>query len=89
MGRIEVEDASIRPTGMMVHTLNSTKTATLEEINLKVTVGLCEFEIPFFVVDIPTVFNLFLGDLGFTLPELSLPMLSLPTSTKGKIPFGE
>lgn len=31
------------------------------KINLKILVGLCEFEVSFVVVDIPMIFNLLLG----------------------------
>lgn len=59
--RIGIEDTSISPNGMMVCAFDDTKRAALEDIDLKVMIRPSEFEIPFTVVDIPTVFNFLLG----------------------------
>lgn len=45
----------------MVRAFDGTKPTTSGEIDLKVLVGLCEFEVPFVVVDIPVVYNLLPG----------------------------
>lgn len=45
----------------MVRAFDRAKTVALREINLNVVTGLCEFEIPFVIMEIPAVFNLLLG----------------------------
>lgn len=61
LSRIGVDNSFIRPNGMMVRAFDGTKTSGCREIDLKVLIGPCEFEIPFVVIDIPAVFNLLLG----------------------------
>lgn len=46
---------------MMVRPLMKLKLRLAEKLILKVLAGPCAFEMPFVVVDIPTVFNLVLG----------------------------
>lgn len=61
LSRLGVDDSLIQPNDMMVRAFDGTKTSTYGEIDLKVLVGPCEFEIPFVVIDIPAVFSLLLG----------------------------
>lgn len=56
LNRIGVDDFLIRPNDMMVHAFDETKT----EIDLKILIGPCEFELSFVAVDISAVFNLLL-----------------------------
>lgn len=51
----------LRPNDMIVRALDGAKTVVLGEIDLKGLTGACEFDIPFVLIDIPTVFNLVLG----------------------------
>lgn len=57
---IDVGYSLIGPNMMMVRAFDGTKTSTNREIDLKVIIGPCEFEIPFVVVEIHGVFNLLL-----------------------------
>lgn len=61
LGRIGFEDTSTRHDGVMRRAFDGIKTAALDEVDLKVTVGPCEFEIPLLVVNKTVVFNLLLG----------------------------
>lgn len=61
LGRIGIDDSLIRPSGLMVRAFDGTKTSTYGEIDLKATIGPCEFEISFVVVDVPALFNRLLG----------------------------
>lgn len=56
-----VEETLIRLNSMMVRTFDGIKKVTPGEIDLKVLIGPCEFEISFVVVDIPAIFNSLLG----------------------------
>lgn len=58
LGRIEIENTSICPDGMMMRALNCTKIATLGEIDLMVLIRPCEFEIQLHIL---VVFNSILG----------------------------
>lgn len=58
--RIGIEETSICPNGVMVRAFNGTKTVLLGEIDVRVLIRPCDFEIPFVVVNIPTVFTLLL-----------------------------
>lgn len=60
LDRIGIDDSLVRPNGMMVRAFDETKTSTCREIDLKMIIGSCEFEITFVVVDIPAAFNLLL-----------------------------
>lgn len=60
LSRIDIEDSMIGLNGMMVRAFDSTKTYACEEIDFKILMGLCELEVSFAFVDIPTVFNLLL-----------------------------
>lgn len=61
LGHIGVDDSMIRLNGVMVQAFAGTKASAYEEIDLKVIIDLCKFEISFIVVDISTVFNLVFG----------------------------
>lgn len=54
----------IRPNGIMVQAFDGTKTSTCVEIDRKVLIGPCEFEVFFLLADIPAVFNLLLEHPG-------------------------
>lgn len=58
---IGFDDSLIRPSGMMVQAFGGTKTSACGEIDLKVLICPCEFEISFVVVDVPAVFSLLLA----------------------------
>lgn len=58
---IGTDDSTIRPNGMMVKAFDETKTSACGEIDPKVLIGPCEFDIPFIVDHILVVFNLLQG----------------------------
>lgn len=61
LGKSSVEDSVIYPKGMMVHAFYGTKMSSYREIDLKILIGPCDFEVSFVDVDILSAFNLFLG----------------------------
>lgn len=63
LSRIGIDDSLVQLNGMMVRAFDGTKTSACMEIDLKVLVGPCEFEISFVMIDIPAVFSLLLGCL--------------------------
>lgn len=73
LGRIGIEDTSMHCNGKMVHAFDSTNTATPGDMDLKVSIEPCEFEIPLVVVDILAVLTYSFADFGFKLQVLSLP----------------
>lgn len=58
---LSVDDSLIRSNGMMVRAFDGIETSACQEIDLKILIGPCEFQVSFIVVDIPAVFNLLLG----------------------------
>lgn len=45
LGRIGVEESMIRPNRMILRAFDGIKTSVCEEINVKMLIGLCEFEV--------------------------------------------
>lgn len=66
LSRIDVEDSIICPNGMTVEAFEGTKTSACREVDLKILVGQCEFEVSFVILDIPVVYKLLLGDSTYT-----------------------
>lgn len=65
----------------MVWAFEGTKTSAYGEIYLKILVGHYEFEVLFVVIDIPTVFNMLLGQPWVHLVE------AMPSSLQQKVKF--
>lgn len=72
LSRIDFEDFMIYPNGMMVVAFDGTKTSACGEVDLKILMGPCKFEVSFVVVDIRQFSICSLDDLGFFSFPLSL-----------------
>lgn len=66
LSRIDVGDSIICPNEMTVQAFEGTKTSACGEVDLKILVGQCEFEVPFIILDISVVYKLLLGDSTYT-----------------------
>lgn len=59
--KLNIDNPLIQPNRIMVRVIDGNKTNTLGEVELRILFTSGEFNIPFVVIDIPSMFNILLG----------------------------